>query len=520
MIKTLEERFNDLSNNRMMKLERARDCAALTLPSLLPPEGFAQNNELIQPFSSVPGRGVTAMAARMLSAMLPLSDEPFFKFGSKDGTSLTLEENEFLERLAQQANRALISENLRDTLFLALQHLIVAGDVMIWMEDDFKFSLYRMDQYVVRRDVNGQLIELLYVEYEPVDPEGDSVEYTVTSTSMGMQRPEYMPVFCRVVFDHDTENYSFEKEIDGKIVDTGEYAVAPFAVLRWSALVGEDYGRSHCEEIIGDLNSLEAYTQSLIEGMAASSRFYMAVSGSGTTDIDDLTATANGDWIQARAEDVFVLSPANTMKPATSAAMEAVNTMRAEVSKAFLMQAGQVRNAERVTATEVRIQAQELEQVLGGAFSAISRDLMTPIIERVMYILIAGGDVDPRLAEAFSEGGRLSVRVVTGLQALSRDKDLERLMQMGSTIQQLPPEAQANFKFDEYARALVTALGFDSRNWVISEEEKQAKAQAEQAQQAMMQAGQAGMTAAATSAGAAAGPDLAEAMGTTPPPMM
>lgn len=521
MRQTLADRFNSLAQLRAEKLERARECAALTLPSLLPPDGFAQSQQLMEPFSSVSGEGVTGMAARMLSAMLPLNDDPFFRFEAKSGDTYSLDTEIYLEQLAQQVNRALVSGNLRDQLFLALQHLIVTGDVLMLMDDDFTFSLKRMDQYVARRDVNGKLIEVIWVDFEPIDPDStdaEAVEWTVSAYSPMDQKPEFTPCFCRAVYDHKKDCWKYTKEVDGDITDKGKYTVPPFTVLRWSGLVGEDYGRSHVEEHMGDIRSLEAYTQSLIEGMAASSRFFMAVSGSGTTDIDDLMTANNGDWIQARQEDVFVLSPSGTMRPATDAAFNAVNTMRQEVAKSFLMTAGQVRQAERVTATEVRLQAQELEQKLGGAFSAISRDLMQPILQRVMFVMTTNGMVDEGLAQAFSSDGKLTVSIVTGLQALSRDRDLERLMQMGQLLQQMPPEVAKTFKYTEYSKALVTALGFDANNWIISEDEQAQMQALEQGQQMMMQAAQTGMNAAAGQAGAAAAPDLANAMGTTPPP--
>ena len=58
--------------------------------------------------------------------------------------------------------------------------------------------------------------------------------------------------------------------------------------LRWIGVTGEDYGRSHCEEILGDIETLEAYTKALIDGMTAASTFWMAIDPSGITDIDDV----------------------------------------------------------------------------------------------------------------------------------------------------------------------------------------------------------------------------------------
>ena len=40
----------------------------------------------------------------------------------------------------------------------------------------------------------------------------------------------------------------------------GEYTVSPYIVLRWSGVPGENYARSHCEDLIGDIKALEGFT--------------------------------------------------------------------------------------------------------------------------------------------------------------------------------------------------------------------------------------------------------------------
>ena len=115
----------------------------------------------------------------------------------------------------------------------------------------------------------------------------------------------------------------------------------------------------------------------------------------------------------------------------------------------------------------------ELETVLGGAFSSIARDMMKPIVERAVFLMIDQQLIDPRLAQQFSDEGVLSVEIITGLQALSRDSDLTKLIQMGEMVRNLPPESLATFKWDAYTTALITALGLDPANWVKSEQEVQ-----------------------------------------------
>ena len=101
---TIKERWRILDQQRQTKLERARKCASLTVPSVLPPSGWTEEEQLPQPYSSVGARGVTNMASRILSAMLPLNDTPFFKFDLKSGMEPAQNIWNFLESLTSKSN--------------------------------------------------------------------------------------------------------------------------------------------------------------------------------------------------------------------------------------------------------------------------------------------------------------------------------------------------------------------------------------------------------------------------------
>jgi len=451
----------------------------------MPPVGWSEGDQLDQTFSSIAARGVTSMASRILSAMLPINDAPFFAFETKTGQEEPQEIQNYLESLAYQVFSKLSSKNLRESIFNLLQHLIVVGDVLLIEEDDYSFRLVRVDQYVTKRDVNGDEIEIIYLEYVP--KENTDTQYSFTQ-GIAEQKHGYEVVYNHLVKKDD--GWKVTKEKDEKIIESGEYKVPPFVVLRWSEVVGEAYGRSHCEDMIGDIQTLESYTESLIEGMAAGSAFWLCVDPAGITEIDDLNGFPNGSWVAARQQDVFVLSPSQSINPQIQASQTAVETLRREVGEGFLLNSASIPQGERVTATAVRMIGQELEQVLGGAFSAISRKLLVPIVERTLFLMLDEGLIDPGLAEQFTEDGLLTVEIITGLQALSRDSDLQKLMQMGEMVRNLPEQAMSMFKWDEYGRALITSLGFDSNMWVKSKEEieeEQKKAQQQQMEQQVQQ---------------------------------
>ena len=58
---TIADRFRQMNSKREAKLQRARYAASLTIPSLLPPRGSTEQDQVDQTFSSVSARGVTSM---------------------------------------------------------------------------------------------------------------------------------------------------------------------------------------------------------------------------------------------------------------------------------------------------------------------------------------------------------------------------------------------------------------------------------------------------------------------------
>ena len=482
------DRFRILDGLRISKLERARFCASITIPSILPPDGWTEQMQLPQPYSSTAARGVTAMSSRMLSALLPLNDTPFFRFELDSGLEPEVEIDSYLSALSLQVYNKLSSSNLRDSIFQILQQLIIVGDVMVILDDDMSLRLIRLDRFVVRRDINGNPEEIIYKEYESTASELS--EDLLYSASEDMEnRQGYRALWTRLVKDKDQEWVSTTEDRDGNTKNSGSFKVPNFIVLRWTGVAGENYGRSHCEDLIGDIKALEGFTEGLINGITAASIFWMAVDPTGMAEVDDINGTPTGGWITARPNEVHVVSPATTMNPQISHTQVGVETLRREIGRAFLLDSASIPQGERVTATAVRMIGQELEHVLGGAFSAIARELMKPLVSRVLFLMISNGDVDPRLQDMFSgEEGLLDVEIVTGLQALSRDSDLQKLMQMGEMVRNLPENAAGMFRWDQYGKALITSLGFNPELWVKSEEELKQEQMAMAEQQSKLRA--------------------------------
>lgn len=130
--------------------------------------------------------------------------------------------------------------------------------------------------------------------------------------------------------------------------------------------------------------------------------------------------------------------------------------------------------------------SQELEAGIGGLYSILTQELQLPLVRRVMYVLQRQKKMPP--LPKSSDGGRDLVhpRPVTGLEAIGRGDDRNKLVEFITTAQQvLGPEVMAQYiNIDEAMRRLAASNSIDITNLVKTREELEAeKAQAATAAQ-------------------------------------
>ena len=51
--------------------------------------------------------------------------------------------------------------NFRNALFEAIKHLIIAGNVLLYITPDLKMKVYHLDRYVIKRDGIGNVLEII-----------------------------------------------------------------------------------------------------------------------------------------------------------------------------------------------------------------------------------------------------------------------------------------------------------------------------------------------------------------------
>ena len=167
-------------------------------------------------------------------------------------------------------------------------------------------------------------------------------------------------------------------------------------------------------------------------------------------------------------------------------ASQTIQTISDRLAYAFLLTDNAIRQAERVTAAEVRLVTQSIERQLGGIYSVLSQEFQLPL---VTYLIKKMGK-EKKVPKMTTKGGKQAVRpvIVTGIEALGRGNDLNKIDEFIAGVGQLlGPEVLGQYiNFREYLDRRALALGIDSEGLVKSEEEVQAEMQQQQ-QAAMMQ---------------------------------
>jgi len=484
---TAKSRYDALLGYRSEYLQQADIAARLTLPYLIRDEEQFRGgtHDLKTPWQGIGAKGVVTLASKLMLALMPVQTS-FFKLQLDDSqlgeqippevkTELDLSfakiERTILEAIAASDDRVIVHQ--------ALKHLVVSGNALIFMGKE-GLKLYPLNRFVIDRDGNGNVIEIVTKEkiakkllahvlddYEvPDNPDQQDEEREDCDVFTHIKRDNNRFVWHQEVYDKIIPNSRGKANVD----------VNPWLHLRFNTVDGEAYGRGRVEEFVGDLKSLEALSQAIVEGSAAAAKVVFVVSPSSTTKPQTLAAAGNGAIVQGRPDDIGVIQVGKSADFAT--AYQMMQQLEKRLSEAFLILT--VRQSERTTAEEVRMTQMELEQQLGGLFSLLTVEFLVPYLNRKLSVFEKSGQI-PKLPKDM-----VKPTIVAGVNALGRGQDREALGQFLTTISQtMGPEATQRFiNPEEVIKRLAASQGIDILNLVRSMEEIQGQEQAQQ-QQAM-----------------------------------
>lgn len=488
---TIEGKYNTLARDRELFLERGRDCSQYTIPTLIPDEGHSSSTKYYTPYQGVGARGVNNLASKLLLTLLP-PNAPFFRFSIDNFVVKDLEGDENLkteiDRGLVEVEKAVMEDieisSDRVALFEAIKHLIVSGNVLLNVTDK-GLRVFPLSRYVCKRDPMGNVLEIITKESINIDILPEEIRQAIYNTTdpeeVGNKNCDLYTCIKRV-----KNKYEVYQEAKGIEIPEarGSYPLekTPYMPLRMIRVDSENYGRSYAEEYLGDLKSLEGLTKAIVEGSSASAKTLFMIKPNGTTRARALAQSENGAIVEGDANDVSTLQ---VQKFADfRVAQETMAKIEQRLSYAFLLNASVIRDSERTTAEEVKLTAQELQDSLGGIYGILSQEFQLPFVRRKIALLEKGNKL-PKLPKNV-----VRPKIVTGLEALGRGNDRNRLVQFLQTLAgTLGAEAIGQYvKVSEVIARLATADGIEVKGLIKTEQDIQAEAQQQQEQ--MMQAQQ------------------------------
>jgi hypothetical protein len=505
------KRYRNLEGDRNYYLERARSAARLTLPYLVPLNDEYTPNQTESfplPWNGIGARGVHNITSRLSLALLPPT-ETFFRFtideiemakneqqlqaAGASAEQLGKTKSEFdlaLARLERAVLRSIEASNDRVAVHEMLLHLVVGGNALMYLGEK-GLRCYHLNRYVLRRDPMGNPLEAIVCEELSQENLPEKVKLLLEEEdgpTAGIEEEDDRPEYERTVklYTHvewEGEKVTWYQEVKDKEIPgtkgTASISESPWLALRMYRIDGHDYSPGYVEAAcMADLQTAEALSQAIAEGSLVSAQVKHLVKPSGVANPKKLAEAANGAFLPGNPDDVTTITVGKAQD--LSVAMQGLARIEARLAQAFML--ADMRDAERVTAEEVRLQALQTEQSLGNIYAILTTEFQQPYVARKLALLVRKGRL-PKLPKEL-----VKPVVSVGLAAVGRGNDLEKTARFMQILQQsLGPEGIATYVMpSELIRRLAASMGMDIIGLVKTDEQLAAEQQQQQ-QMAMVQ---------------------------------
>lgn len=473
--RTAKAEFDRLDGDRQNLLYRFERLAQLTIPSVFTCKEYkSEQDQLTNGFTSLGGQCVTHLTNKLMNAMFAPS-RPFFRLGL-DNTMLKniaqqigVDEGVITDSLAQGERDAMAElerEGCREALYEGVTNLVEVGNVLMDMSGD-TLQFVSVRDYVVRRNAKAVPTCIIIREGVRYDDLEDDAQVAYSKVRGVCQDYQELHTYKQVKLVKGMYRETFWVED----VDLGEKYVGkwkpenlPYRALTWRLPLRQHYGVGRVEEYANDLATNDGLSEAQADGAILASQFKWLVSPSGMTRPEDLSGAQNGAVIPG-VEGDLALAYANIGQQLQTVLAISQDYQR-RLGAGFLLSSAVTRDAERVTAEEIKIQVMELESSLGGVYSRLALSIQQPL---ALWLI--------RKAKVNIKGTKITPTVITGLDAISRNGDLERMRAfLGDTAQldAIQPGTRAKLNENNIISDMAAGNGVDKGRYILPPDVQQA----------------------------------------------
>lgn len=499
---TAPSRWTELDGQRRSLLRRWESYSIYTIPYVCPDENYQQNtDEMTHDFQAVGAQAVNSLANKIMLALFAPS-RPFFKLDPSKETKEALMQagvnpdglKDVFASIELDSVKLLDSKNIRPPMFEIIKSLIVTGNSLMELGDAVSYVNVR--DYVVKRDYYGRPCEMMIrtcLQFQQLTQ--DVQESCMQKRPHGFRPETKVEIFRWYKVDETGKRMKMTYWVndielaDNKYKGDWKREECPVRPLTWCLTSNADYGTGLVEEYAGDFAALSTMSTSFVQGSVLASEFRWLSNPAGLTQPEDVRDSKNGAVIPGVDGDLTLISAGQGMGQTLQMMMNGMDVYTRRIAQGFLMLSGVTRDAERVTAEEIRMQANELENSLGGAYSRLAIDMQNPLAHWIL-----------EMQDLSLKGVKMDVSIVTGLNALSRNGDLDNLnaaIQNLAGLYQQAPLVLRTLKLDAVTSDIFAGNGLLASRYVKTQDEISAEVQ-QANQQALAQQGAANVVDTAT----------------------
>lgn len=467
--------------------ERNKKYAKWTLPYLYP-EDDQEDSELDSGINNTGARLINHLSNKIIETLFP-SYRSFMKLELDDEVQEQLKDADVpteqvdvaLVKGEKKSIRQLNKMAHRTAATLAAKYLLITGNGLMYYPEDNKAMVYSTKDYCIVRDLSGVPIEIITRDIKSFETFNKDVQ---DKLRLSNKDKEYkldtdVTLYTHIVLEDN--KYKIEQHADKTPLEMNSNTYAkkdlPWVPLTWNLIRGEDYGRSMVEDYRGTFGAVETLSQALLEGIISAAAIQYLVNPASVVDVVALNKAKNGAYHSGRDGDIVAIKSDKHLD--FQQVRQVLDDYQRQLAQAFLMNSELTRDAERVTAAEIRKDAQELEMSFGGIYSRFTEDWQEPVARLLLSrqnITIADDTIYPV--------------IVTGLDTLSRMGDLDNyrmFLEDLSMINTLDEQTQQSLKRNELISWLGNNRGIDYSKFIKTADELQAEIDAEMQRQQQMQ---------------------------------
>jgi hypothetical protein len=432
-------------------VRRAEHYAKFTIPSLMVDPLTGDSPEDVRhDFQSSGSLLLNNLAAKLTSLLFP-SNQPFFKNVITQELRAQAKRTNIpeevvaaqLSTLEQEATKNLVKNASFAKLTKAIKLVIATGQALMYRDSEKqKFRVWSLQSFSVKRDAYGDWRCIVLKQPFLFDELPANILRDVEAKFPSRYKPDSkVDLYTKIlrVPGGVNERVKVTNEVDGHMV--GPHSVypvhlCPWVLPVWNLADGEDYARGLVEEYAGDFSKLSILSEQLGLYELDSLEMLNLVDPAGGSIVDDFKGANSGEWLSGSKDSVssFERGDYNKIASVRNGLTEIVQRL----SLAF-MYTGNTRNAERVTAEEIKSLAAEAESMLGGAYSILAESMQSPLAYLMMRE-VSDEILSGLITKTFYP------QIITGIPALNRNVEVQNFLaavQEASAVVPVLPQVDA-----------------------------------------------------------------------------